>query len=123
MHIAQHHMGPVQNMGWFDRIARVIVGAALILAVLYEMQKGVPIGGYAYLPILAIYPLMTGILGWDPLYAAGHIKSCDMSDDSHNKCGTFLFEVESAMGKDMKCNDGYDCSIAGNEKEHHKKEE
>lgn len=120
MHTAHHHLGPVQNMGWIDRTVRVAIGAALILVVLFEMQKGSPIGPYAYLPILAIYPLMTGLLGWDPLYAAGHIKSCDISPDSHNKCGTFLFEVESAMGKDVQCNDGYDCSIAGDAKEHHK---
>ncbi len=115
MHIAQHRLGPVQNMGWLDRTIRVILGAGLIVAVLYRLQADLPMGAYAYLPILAIYPLMTGLLGWDPFYAASHVKSCDTSAGSRNKCGTFLFEVESAMGRDVKCRDGYDCSISANE--------
>ncbi len=118
MQMTQHRLGPVQNMGWLDRSVRTVIGALLIAVTLYEIQQGTPVGSYAYLPIVAIYPLMTGLLGWDPFYAASNVKSCDISPGSRNKCGTFLFEVESAMGKDVKCHDGYDCSIAGNDHEH-----
>ena len=117
MHTLHKQLGAVQNLGWLDRSVRLIVGAALIAIVLMELGKGNTLGWQAYLPIIAIYPLLSGIVGWDPLYATGHVKSCDTS--SHNKCGTYLFEVESAMGKDVECNDGYDCSLSGNEKSHH----
>ena len=116
METLRHNFSPVQNLGWLDRTLRVIIGFALVAAVLLYAQQGNSLGGLAYLPIIAIYPLITGMLGWDPFYASGHVKSCDTS--SHNKCGTFPFEVESAMGKDVKCDDGYDCSLSGNEKTH-----
>jgi hypothetical protein len=109
-------LGAVQNIGWLDRTVRFFVGFALIVFVLRDMQLGIALGWHAYLPIIAIYPLMTGILGWDPFYATAHVKTCDTS--SHNKCGTYLFEVESGMGKDVSCDDGYDCSLPGNEKSH-----
>ncbi len=117
MHTLHQSIGPVQNLGWLDRTVRLIVGAALMAVALLEVGQGSPLGWQAYLPIIAAYPLFSGLFGWDPLYAAGHIKSCDTS--SHNKCGTYPFEVESAMGKDVTCNDDYDCSLSGNEKSHH----
>ena len=118
MHTLHQSLGAVQNLGWLDRTVRLIIGAALIAVVLFELGQGNTLGWQAYLPIVAIYPLLSGMLGWDPLYATGHVKSCDTS--SRNKCGTYLFEVESAMGKDVSCNDGYDCSLSGNEKSHQK---
>ncbi len=116
MNTLLHPLGAVQNLGWLDRTLRTIIGFALITVVLMDIQLGIPLGWHAFLPIIAIYPLMTGMLGWDPLYATGHIKSCDTS--SHNKCGTYPFEVESKMGKDVACDEGYDCSLPGNEKSH-----
>lgn len=106
-----HHMGPVQNMGWIDRVLRFALGFALIVLVLLDMDQSAPLGGYAYLPLLAIYPLITAILGWDPLYAMGHIRSCEKS--GRNQCGTFPYEIETAMGKKLECGEGDDCSVSG----------
>jgi len=106
-------LGAVQNVGLLDRVVRLVVGAAMVGVVYMDFLNAVAFGWHAYLPILAIYPLMTGSLGWDPLYAAGHVKSCDTS--SRNQCGTFPYEIESAVGKDVHCADGYDCSISGND--------
>jgi len=89
---------------------------AMIVAVLVMLQEKTNLGGYAYLPIIAIYPLLTAILGWDPVYSASHVKSCNGA--ARNQCGTFPFEVESAMGKKPECNEGYDCSVRGNEHQH-----
>ena len=116
MDTSHQSLSAVQNLGWLDRIVRFVVGSTLIAIVLMELRQGSTLGWQAILPIIAIYPLLSSILGWDPLYATGHIKSCDTSP--HNKCGTYLFEIESAMGKDVACNDGYDCSLTGNEKSH-----
>lgn len=110
-------LGPVQNMGWIDRTVRTLIGLAMVVVVLMEIQKSGNLGAYAYLPILAIYPLMTAILGWDPLYAAGDVKSCDGS--MRNQCGTFPFEMESAAGKHPECDRGFDCSIPGDHHAHH----
>lgn len=110
------YLTAVQNMGWLDRVLRCALGLGLIAAVLVLAQSSEEIGGYSYLLIISIYPLMTAILGWDPLYHAGRVRSCDSS--GRNQCGTFPFEIESAMGKKLDCNDGYDCSLAGNQHAH-----
>lgn len=113
MLLAQKHFGAIQNMGWLDRVVRVLVGAGLVGVVFMDIYAGQPLSWHAYLPIIAIYPLITAIMGWDPLYAAGHVKTCDGSQ--RNQCGTFPYEVETAVGKDVHCRDDYDCSVGGSE--------
>lgn len=110
------YFGAAQNMGLVDRVLRFILGLALIVVVLMELGNGEALGMYAYLPIIAIYPLMTAILGWDPLYHLGHVRSCQAS--GRNSCGTLPYEVEAAVGKKVECGDGYDCSLAGSHHAH-----
>ena len=113
MLLAHKKFGAIQNIGWFDRIVRVVIGFALLGVVYVDLIKEMPLGWHVFLPLLAIYPLLTAILGWDPLYAAGHVKTCDTS--SRNPCGTFPYEVEAAAGKKVHCHDDYDCSVSGSE--------
>ena len=54
------------NITVAERGARITVGFGLIAVV--AMQTGT-LGLSALLPLVAVYPLMTGFLGWDPLYA------------------------------------------------------
>ncbi len=113
MLLAHKRLSAVQNLGWLDRTIRVVLGFALIAIAYFNLRQGVTLGWYAYLPILGLYPLFTGMFGWDPFYAAIHVKTCDTS--SHNQCGTYPYEIESATGKDVHCADGYDCSVPGDE--------
>lgn len=111
-----HSFGPVQNMGWVDRSVRFAIGIVMVVIALMAIEGGGELGALAYLPIIAIYPLLTAVLGWDPLYAVSHVRSCDASGS--NQCGTFPYEVETALGKKLECDDGYDCSLSGNEHAH-----
>lgn len=104
-------LGALQNVGLWDRVLRVIIGSGLIAVVLFDLYQHVDVGWHAYLPIIAIYPMLTGILGFDPLYSSFNYRTCDSS--MRNRCGTFPFEVEAALGKDVKCDQGYDCSLSG----------
>lgn len=113
MQLAYKNLGAIQNAGWLDRVVRILIGIALVAVVFMDLYKGVPVGWHAYLPLIALYPLLTGMLGWDPFYAAGHIKTCDTS--RRNQCGTFPYEIEAAAGKDVHCREGYDCSVPGSE--------
>lgn len=113
MQVARKNFGAIQNLGWLDRTLRVLIGAALISVVFVDLYRGMPLGWHAYLALIAIYPFATAIIGWDPFYAMGHVKSCDTS--KRNQCGTFPYEVEAAAGKDVHCRDGYDCSVPGSE--------
>ena len=53
-----------ENITYLDRAVRIIAGLGLIFSV--TLKSG-PIGVAAILPLLAIYPMMTGVIGWDPI--------------------------------------------------------
>ena len=54
-----------ENLNGGQRINRILLGAALIL---FTMLVSVtPLGWYALLPLLATYPIFTGIYGSDPV--------------------------------------------------------
>lgn len=50
------------NMSTSDRVIRFLVGCILILCVLFLYTKPV-------LALIAIYPVNTAIIKWDPFYA------------------------------------------------------
>ena len=54
----------VENITYSNRVVRTVVGLGLIFSV--GLQSG-PLGIAAILPLIAIYPIMTGVLGWDPI--------------------------------------------------------
>jgi len=54
------------NESVFDRMVRVVIGAAL----LYLGWFGLVDGGWGtFLKFFGLVPLLTGIVGWCPLYA------------------------------------------------------
>jgi hypothetical protein len=56
----------ITNIGSIERIARIGAGLALTLSVAFQPAT---LGIAAILPLLAIYPMMTGAIGWDPIYS------------------------------------------------------
>lgn len=81
----------LQNIGLIDRTVRVIVGLAMI-AVWFVYPIASVSMWFAVLPLLGVFPLLSGILGWCPVYAIFHTKSC--GTDSHNTCGTFPDQLD-----------------------------
>lgn len=57
----------VQNIDWIERVGRFALGMAVIVGVM--TAEGI-LGWGALLPIIAVYPCITAVLGWDPVYAA-----------------------------------------------------
>ncbi|MCI0507448.1 MAG: DUF2892 domain-containing protein [Gammaproteobacteria bacterium] len=53
------------NLGIVERIVRVGFGYGLIVAVL---SVSAPTQFVLLLPLIAIYPVLTGMFGWDPVY-------------------------------------------------------
>ena len=53
------------NISNTERAIRIIVGLALTYSVAFQTGT---LGLAAILPLLAIYPVITGIIGWDPVY-------------------------------------------------------
>ena len=63
-------MGFVNEAGW-DRVARVVLGVALLV-----LGLGVVDGGFGtFLTVLAFVPLLTGLVGWCPLYSVLHVRT------------------------------------------------
>jgi len=104
-------VGAIQNLGWFDRALRFVLGLFLIIAAVIDLESSQDGGVYAYLMIFAIYPTMSAVLGWDPIYHLMQIKSCNPY--GRNRCGTFPFEIAAVFGRKLKCDEN-DCSLAGN---------
>jgi len=59
-----------KNVGSIDRILRIVVGAAMILA--FFMVEG----KYSWLYLLGIIPLVTGLMSSCPLYSILGISTC-----------------------------------------------
>lgn len=99
----------VQNLGWIDRSLRMIIGWAIIAVAYADLSQGAMVGWHSYALVVSVYPILTALIGWDPLYSTKNLKSCDTSQ--HNQCGTFPFEIKSALGLQPSCRADSDCSL------------
>lgn len=95
----------VENLGWPDRAIRLVIGTALVVVPLTIITVNIPridlgvasLSGWLYVSILvAVYPFLTTVLGWDPLYSLFKVCSCGGSDK--NPCGTLPYELDAAVG-------------------------
>jgi hypothetical protein len=59
-----------KNVGGIDRILRIVVGAALIVA---AATGTVGLWGY-----IGVLPLLTGLIGWCPPYALLGFNTCSV---------------------------------------------
>lgn len=89
--------GVLQNLGWLDRAVRVIVGGVLLVVPMMILTEAQEILSWQTLSMLiAVYPLLTGIIGIDPIYSGLNLRTCDTS--RRNQCGTFPYELDAALG-------------------------
>lgn len=58
------------NVGGFDKILRIVAGAALIGATAAGL---LPVWGY-----IGIVPLVTGLMGWCPIYPILGLSTCPL---------------------------------------------
>ena len=85
----------LQNIGLIDRGVRVLVGAGLIGVWLFYPMETVNLW-FAALPLFGVLPLLSGILGWCPVYALFQTKSCGM--DERNVCSTAPDQLLHLLG-------------------------
>ena len=57
----------VENMSSSSRLTRILFGATLIGFTMHTSVS--PLGWFAVLPLLAVYPIFTAITGWSPVKA------------------------------------------------------
>jgi hypothetical protein len=94
----------IENIGWLDRIIRMIVGTALLVGPIIilsmhamRLDEGGSVSAWWYVAMLvALYPFWTSSIGWDPVYGMFNVRTCGGSE--RNPCGTFPYEVDAAVG-------------------------
>lgn len=106
-------LGVVHNVGLFDRVLRVVIGALLLGgAVIHLQMGGVSVSPWhALAGLVSIYPFLTGIFGWDPIYSVMQVRTCGLT--GRNQCGTFPYEVDAALGRNPKPERDFDHSLTG----------
>lgn len=61
------------NVGGIDRVLRIVIGAALVIA--YFLM---PNFSMRWILLIGLIPLLTGVLGTCPLYSVLGISTCPM---------------------------------------------
>jgi len=99
MERSKDNMQVVQNIGLADRLIRFFGGGALLSwGALSLVMDSTPIMATIAI-LLAVYPLMTTVMGWDPLYQLFGTRTCSL-EGGRNQCGTFPYELDAAVGHD-----------------------
>jgi len=98
---------PAENIGLVDRMVRFFGGGILMaygvisaITTMHDVVSAIAI-------LLAVYPLMTTMMGWDPFYQLFGARSCDV-EGGRNQCGTLPYEMDSVLGHNPKPDEGYD---------------
>ena len=81
-----------RNLGLLDRSVRIAIGAAAILAVLASQNIGM-LGWVALIPLLAVYPIITGMVAYDPFYAWIGINTHRASAFSDEQLAKFASKI------------------------------
>ncbi len=116
----RNRLGVVYNVGLLDRVVRFIGGFALLTAGAIGMSMTPTITTWESVAILvSVYPVMTAILGWDPLYALFGARTCSL-EGGRNQCGTLPYEVDAAMGNDPEPDKGFEYDHSLSASHHHR---
>lgn len=63
------------NMHTYERVLRVLLGGGMIVSVLFVPA---PFNYLVLLPLVGIYPCLTGVIGWDPLYYLANFNALEI---------------------------------------------
>lgn len=108
---AKTNLSVVQNLGLLDRMVRMFLGAALLVGGIVSMFNNATLTWEPYAMLISIYPFLTTIVGWDPLYAALGARTCSL-EAGRNACGTFPYEMDAAvLGDKLVPDTDYDHSL------------
>lgn len=90
----RQRLGVIQNEGFYDRVLRMAAGFALLGWVAYDLTRADATfqTWHAVAALLAVYPILTGMLGWCPLYQLLGVRSC-----KEERCGTLPYEFETEV--------------------------
>lgn len=102
------------NIGLIDRAVRFFAGGALLFVGVISAVTADGIQVWqAVLVLVSIYPLMTCMMGWDPVYQIIGVRTG--SDSGRNVTGTLPYQVDAAMRNNPQPDKDYeyDHSLTG----------
>ncbi len=108
------NMQDFHNIGLIDRAGRFFLGGALLfLGVIAAVIAGSIQVWHAVAVLVSIYPLMTCMMGWDPVYQLLNWRTG--SEDGRNVTGTLPYQLDAAVGHRPRPTQGYeyDHSLTG----------
>lgn len=92
------------NIGLIDRVVRLVVGIAMLAGGAFYVAQAGALHTYTTTEmtmlitiLVSIYPLLTAVLGVDPIYTVTDTSSG--SNTGRNQCGTFPYQIKAALGK------------------------
>lgn len=103
MLIRSEKVRTIHNIGLNDRFIRFAIGALLLApGVVAATGLLAPTGPelemwLVGLMIVSVYPLMTAMIGVDPLYRLFGVRSC--GDSGTNQCGTLPYQLKARKGE------------------------
>lgn len=106
------------NIGLIDRAIRFFAGGALLFVGVISAvtTDGIQVW-QAVIVLVSIYPLMTCMMGWDPVYQIIGMRTG--SDSGRNVTGTLPYQVDAAMRHNPQPDKDYeyDHSLTGSHHE------
>ena len=108
MKVLTERLRAIQNLGWMDRVVRILIGVLMLgyPLVLIMGNEDVQPNWVWYSMLLSTYPWLTGIFGFDPIYGLFSIRTCKSA--GNNVCGTFPYQVKAAVGGKPRPNSSVD---------------
>jgi hypothetical protein len=85
----------LQNIGWWDRAVRFIAGTAVGAYGIFIALQGEAIWPTVAI-LVSIYPVITAMVGWDPLYQFFNARTCG------RRCGPLPFEMNTVFKQRTK---------------------
>lgn len=98
--LSERHGPVIQNVGLVDRMGRFLIGSSILgyFVSYYEMEHpSISLAWETGMVMAALYPLMTAMIGWDPLYAFLNARSC--SSTGRHQYGTFPYQLRAIIGR------------------------
>ena len=88
-----------QNLGLVDRLIRFAIGFFLLGVPYITLSQPGAVAQWWYSVgmLISVYPLLTALLGTDPLFKAFGVKTCDTSN--RNQCGSLPYQVDAFIGR------------------------
>ena len=96
-----------ENIGVIDRSARLLGGFLLLLPLIFATTNvsDLLMNNLTYAIIILSYLMLTGMMGWDPVYMLFNGKTCGTSEK--HPCGSYPYQLRALFGRRAEKDPGY----------------